>query len=134
MKETSKRVLKKQEVYLQTAKVIASMSLCSSDQVGAVIVNSYGRVAATGYNGPPKGYEHNNQSCSTWCERSLVSTDEKNPGYTDCPSIHAEANALLAARWEDKQGATLYVSSKPCHSCAKLIANSGVSSVIYRIT
>lgn len=134
MDESLKRKQLKHDTYLKVAETVSSMSLCSSDKVGAVIVNPYGRVAATGYNGPPKDFSHNDRPCFAWCKRSRVLPADKDPGYTDCPSIHAEANALLAARWEDKQGATLYISSKPCHSCAKLIANSGVNLVVYRLT
>lgn len=134
MKEMSIRMHLKEQTYLRIAEEVASLSLCTSDRVGAVLVNSYGRVSATGYNGVPKDFPHKDSSCFYWCKRSRIPREEKDPGYIDCPSIHAEANALLSARWEDKQGATLYISSKPCHSCSKLIANSGVNHVIYRVT
>jgi len=47
-----------------------------------------------------------------------------------CPSIHAEANALLYASRAETDGATLYVTHSPCADCAKLISNSGVTRVV----
>jgi dCMP deaminase len=47
-----------------------------------------------------------------------------------CPSIHAEANALLHASREAVEGATLYTTHAPCADCAKLISNSGVAVVV----
>ncbi len=45
-------------------------------------------------------------------------------------AIHAEANALLFAGPDERDGATLYSTAIPCFDCAKLIANSGVSEVV----
>jgi len=47
-----------------------------------------------------------------------------------CPSIHAEANALLYASRAETERATLYVTHSPCADCAKLISNSGVTRVV----
>lgn len=53
-----------------------------------------------------------------------------DPGYADCPSLHAEANALSVCDRVQREGGTLYVTSHVCHACAKLIANSGLSRVV----
>ncbi len=82
-----------------------------------------------------------------WCVRSVEPAGEDDvycavvPGAGEftledniltgnCVALHAEANALLFAAPQDREGATIYTSAAPCFSCAKLIANSGVSEVV----
>jgi deoxycytidylate deaminase len=54
--------------------------------------------------------------------------------YSDCPSLHAEANALSVCDRSVREGGTIYVTSDVCFACAKLIANSGLSSVCAVLT
>lgn len=54
--------------------------------------------------------------------------------YDDCPSLHAEANALSVCDRSQRSYGTIYVTSIPCMTCAKLIANSGLARVVYRET
>jgi deoxycytidylate deaminase len=58
------------------------------------------------------------------------------PGKKDsnvgCPTLHAEANALSVCDRSQREGGTIYVTSAPCFSCAKLITNSGLTRVVYR--
>lgn len=117
-------------VWAEVAQAVSRRSACNRSQVGAVLVRD-NRVVSTGYNGPASGYKADTtQGCAGWCERALA-----NPGLSagygfGCPSIHAEANALLYASRADTEGATLYVTHAPCADCAKLISNSGVAKVI----
>jgi dCMP deaminase len=48
--------------------------------------------------------------------------------------LHAETNAIakLAKSNESGVGATLFITHAPCLDCAKLIYQSGISSVLYR--
>lgn len=48
-------------------------------------------------------------------------------------SLHAEQNALLQAAKIGIacEGSSLYVTCQPCNSCAKMILNAGVETVIY---
>lgn len=63
------------------------------------------------------------------CPRAL--TGGSGGGYEDCISIHSEANALLHSDYTArKDGGTIYVNGRPCFSCAKLIANSGIRRVV----
>lgn len=55
--------------------------------------------------------------------------EEKKADYSDCPSLHAEANALMTSDRSLRVGGTIYVTSHPCMGCAKLIANSGLTGV-----
>jgi dCMP deaminase len=50
--------------------------------------------------------------------------------------IHSESNALMkiARSTESSEGATLFCTHAPCIDCAKLIYQSGISSVYYRDT
>jgi dCMP deaminase len=81
---------------------------------------------ATGYNGGPSGYPH----CEDGgCPRA-TSEAPQGRDYEACIAIHAEANALLFASPEERNGATLYCTGAPCFGCAKLIANSGVAEVV----
>lgn len=105
-------------------------SLCSKMQVGAVIVSSTNVVISTGYNGPPAGFDHRELPCVHWCLRAAHGRADKN--YSDCPSIHAEANALLSSERSQRIGGTIYVASDPCWDCGKLIANSGLVSVVVK--
>jgi dCMP deaminase len=56
--------------WMTVAQVIAQRSLCVRDQVGAVIVSTQNRIVASGYNGPPAGFPHNDKPCTEWCSRS----------------------------------------------------------------
>ena len=105
-------------------------SACERAQVGAALVME-NRVVATGYNGPASGYPADtNLGCRSWCTRAAGNPDLTTGYGFACPSIHAEANALLHASRGDTEGATLYVTHSPCADCAKLISNSGVSKVV----
>lgn len=115
---------------MQITELVASRATCLRRKVGAVLVRNK-RILTTGYNGPPSGIEH--------CEkRGGCMRDE-----LDIPSgermelsraIHAEQNAIIQAA---KMGisienSTLYVSTHPCFTCAKMLINAGVKKIIYK--
>ena len=125
------------ETWLAVACDIAKRSLCVRDQVGAVIVSPQQRVIATGYNGPPAGFCHNEQPCSDWCQRAALAKEVMTtgllpimPDYSDCPALHAEANALSVCERSVREGGTIYITSNICWNCAKLVANSGLKRVV----
>jgi dCMP deaminase len=117
-------------VWAEVAQAVSRRSSCDRAQVGAVLIKE-NRVVATGYNGPARGYfADTDQGCQSWCQRAALGADSATAYGFSCPSIHAEANALLhASRW-DTDGATLYVTHAPCADCAKLISNSGVAKIM----
>ena len=124
---------------MTVARTMGQRSLCERDRVGAVIVSPENRVVATGYNGPPTGFAHMQRGCYLWCARAQkdngfrapeVVRELLEPGYIDCPSLHAEANALMVCDRRDREGGTIFVSSGICFTCAKLIANSGLHRVV----
>lgn len=123
------------EVWMTTAAAVASRSLCSRAKVGAVIVSSDNVVRAASYNGPPPTYPHANRECKDWCPRAIASeTGELSPTYDDCPSSHAEMNALARADTSRLAGATLYVTGAVCYQCAKVIPQTGITRVVHHVS
>lgn len=124
------------DVWHAMAAVIAQRSLCDRRQVGAIIVDFKNQIMSSTYNGPPSG-AHFYDGCLNWCTRAQRVEESDLPpahqhlvtDYSSCPSLHAEANALLQADRSKIEGGTIYVSSSVCMDCAKLIANSGLAEV-----
>jgi len=116
------------ETRLAMAKDLAKRSLCSRAQVGALITDTASRIVGEGYNGPPAGFVHGSQPCNIWCRRP--NSLQPSPDYSDCVTLHAEANALLESDRSRRLGGTIYTTSHVCWGCAKLIANSGLARVV----
>lgn len=127
------------------ARQLARRSRCSRDQVAALVVDSLGKVIGEGYNGPPRGYDtgwygaSENVRCDHWCPRAMhhatiIEPEPPQADYSDCPALHAEANALMMSDRSLREDGTIYVTSHICFSCAKLIANSGISLVYVEAT
>lgn len=118
---------KKDYGWLHIANEIGkTFSTCSRRKYGAIIISSNGRIAGIGYNGSAPNDKHcNNGGCPR------VNQDPSHgSNYDNCIAIHAEANALL---WSDitmRNHATIVVNGPPCFSCAKLIAGSGIKTVV----
>lgn len=120
------------DTWIQVAQIMGRRSRCARAQVGAVIVTRDNRVASQSYNGPAKGLLLSGD-CTNWCPRAMGKTDLSSD-YGACSTIHAEANALLRADYSMIQGGTIYVSHSSCINCAKLVANSGLSTLVHRVT
>ena len=132
------------ETRIKMARALALRSLCTRDQVGAIIVDKHFKVIGEGYNGPARFTKHNDKPCTEWCSRAQYHGEGgkytevtmggsphrlRRPDYSDCPALHAEANALMASDRSLRVQGTIYVTSHPCMACAKLIANSGLTGV-----
>jgi deoxycytidylate deaminase len=117
---------------MQVADTVALRSACVRAKHGCVIVDDSNRIIATGYNGPPSKWDWHSGSCQNGCSRAK-NTPSDPFEYDDCIAIHAEANALLFCDRRERELGTLYVNGAMCLSCAKLVANSGVSRVVMRI-
>lgn len=116
------------EVWMSVAAQVAQRSRCTRASMGAVIVSQHERISSTGYNGPASTFRGEGD-CINWCERAQGKTGLSG-AYDGCPSIHAEANALLYVDRSQVEGGTIYVTAPPCMQCAKLISNSGLSRVV----
>ena len=116
--------------FLNIAEVVATRADCTRRQVGCVIVKDR-RIVSTGYNGAPAG--ELGCASSGACPRGRFSHAEV-PADTDynhvpCVAVHAEANALIFARdW--LQGATAYVTERPCGQCAAQLRGAGITRVV----
>lgn len=109
--------ISRKEYYVDLLNVVRKRSECPRLSVGALLIDN-GRICMTGYNGTPSGYAGN--CCS-------VEDDE-------CKlTIHAEMNvvAMCAKKGIAMEGLTLWVTNSPCANCAKVLANSGVKTVVY---
>ena len=113
------------EYFLNIAKETARRSNCVRRQHGAVVVHKR-RICSTGYNGAPSGHPHCDEGA---CPRAQ-SDASSGWGYDQCIAIHAEANAILYSSPVEREGATIYITGVPCFTCAKLIANSGITEVV----
>jgi dCMP deaminase len=118
------------ETWFEVADAVAKRSRCVRARVGAVIVDERQRIAATGYNGPPARMDMGEGDCEHWCARGdLGPTDQTITSYEDCPSIHAEMNALMYVDRSRVENGSLYVTGTICFTCAKAVANSGLQVV-----
>jgi dCMP deaminase len=121
------------------AELMALRSRCPTG-AGCVIVDFQERVAATGYAGPPAFWEGavtagGGDTCAVYCKRMRAAEGDEiaqlRRDYRDCPSSHAEMNALMFADRSRTESGVMYISSSPCVPCAKAIANSGIRRVVW---
>ena len=114
------------DAYMDVAKRFAQLSSAKRLQVGAIIVKD-NRIISIGYNGMPSGWDN----C---CEERDGEDEWSNTIYkTKKEVLHAETNAIakLAKSGESGLRATLFVTHAPCIDCAKLIYQSGITTVYY---
>lgn len=107
--------------FLDLARQAATRSSCTQQKHGAVIVSNR-HVRSTGYNGTPSGHPN--------CDQGGCPRGRDGSGDRPCLGLHAEANAILYADPDQREGATLYATAPPCLECAKLIASSGLREVV----
>lgn len=102
---------------LSTAYIFSQQSYCTRLKVGAVLARD-GRILATGYNGTISG---------------MPNTCECEDGTTSDFTLHAEQNLITfcAKNGIPTNGTTLYLTHSPCKQCSKLIAQSGITEVVY---
>lgn len=107
---------------MEMAVLASQRSTCNRKKVGALIAQE-GRPVAIGYAGAPAGLPHCiDIGCLIGPDGGCIRT------------THAEANAIsFAARMGIRtEDATLFCTTSPCYSCAKLIINAGITFVFYR--
>ena len=126
--------------YLDLAEAVSQRGTCLRKLYGAVIVKN-DEVISTGYVGAPRG----RQNCSDlgYCLRTQLGIP-RGERYELCRSVHAEANAIIAAPREQMLGATLYLvgrdmstgeimpDANSCTMCKRLIINAGIERVVIR--
>lgn len=101
--------------FLDIARVTATRATCPRLSVGCVLVLD-NRILASGFNGPLAGEAH----CT---DVGCFMVD----GHCS-KSVHAEVNAVAQAARAGVpiEGATAYVTHRPCWPCAKVMFAAGV--------
>jgi dCMP deaminase len=112
--------------YMDVAERFAQLSSARRLHVGAIVVKD-DRIISIGYNGMPSGWDNN-------CEDTIQHSDDTITLKSKPEVLHAETNAIakLAKSTESGNNATMFITHAPCLDCAKLIFQSGISSVFYR--
>jgi dCMP deaminase len=108
------------EYFMNIARAVATRATCDRKHVGAVIVREKS-ILATGYNGSIRGLPHCDEDGHLMEDGHCVRT------------VHAEANAIVQAARNGVriEGATIYVTASPCFGCFKMIANGGITKIVY---
>lgn len=132
----------KHNYYLDIAQTVAERSTCLRKMYGAIIVKD-DVIVSTGYNGAPRGRKNCNDI--KYCMRNKLNIPS-GERYEMCRSVHAEANAIIAAARERMLGAVLYMAcvdpdtrevvsgTSSCMMCKRQVINAGISTVIIRDT
>ena len=133
--------ISKENYYLDIAQTVASRGTCLRRNFGAIIVKD-DVIVSTGYSGAPRG----RKNCSDlgYCLREKMSIP-RGERYELCRSVHAEANAIIAAARERMLGSTLYLvgldattkelvnNACCCQMCKRLVINAGIEKVVIRV-
>ena len=117
------------DYFMNLAEQVATRTTCLRRAVGAVIVKD-NRILTTGYNGTPAGMRH----CSeVGCLREQLEVPS-GQRQEICRGLHAEQNAIIqAARYGiDIRDTSIYITTQPCITCAKMLINAGVKEIIYK--
>lgn len=126
--------------YLDIAETVSTRGTCLRRNYGAIIVKN-DQIISTGYVGAPRGRE-NCCDCGV-CIREKMNL-KRGERYELCRSVHAEANAIIAASRNDMIGATLFLvgrevsngeyvkNANSCTMCQRQIINAGIEKVIIR--
>jgi dCMP deaminase len=116
------------EYFMKITHDVAERSTCIRRKVGAIIVINK-RILATGYNGAPSGIEHcGERGCLR--QRMGIPSGERQEV---CRGLHAEQNAIIQASQYGFSitGASIYSTTQPCITCAKMIINAGIEKIIF---
>ena len=140
------------KLYMDWAEAAAKLSHAKRLQVGAVIVKD-DSVISYGYNGMPAGWDNDcedkvwDSGAGGWLDPDEFDTKYPYEGWhegaqrtvryglkTKPEVLHAESNAVakLAKSSQSGRDADIFITHAPCLDCAKLIYQSGISSVYYR--
>lgn len=109
------------QYFMGVALLSKKRSKDPNTQVGACLINQDKRIIGIGYNGFPQKLSDDE---FPW-EREGIFSNTKYP-YV----VHAEMNAILNST-QSLKDATLYVTLFPCHECAKMLIQAGVTEIVY---
>jgi len=106
----------------------AKKSSCSRIKVGAVFVKD-GKIIAQGYNNVTGGIKDCREAGCIRDEMKIPSGQRREV----CRGICAEQLAIseAARNGVELDGSVAYITTYPCHICAKLLVSSGISEIVY---
>jgi len=115
---------------MSLAHQVATRSTCERRHVGAVAVTADHRILGTGYNGALPGAPHCAEKGGCLRNRLGVPSGERQE---ICRAQHAEANICNSAARHGicLEGATIYVTNRPCTTCVKAMVTSGIKCVVF---
>lgn len=116
--------------FMKITEIVAGRSTCLRRKVGAIVVRNK-RILSTGYNGPPEGIKHCGDRGGCLRDKLNIPSGER---MELSRAVHAEQNVIIQAA---KMGisienSTLYVTTHPCFTCAKMLINAGIKKIIYK--
>lgn len=127
---------KKDIIYMEMAKNVASFSNCVVHHVGCIIVKD-GRIISMGYNGSPPGCDNCNdvfhQRIEFGTPPATVELANAHHAFSEKFEVHAEQNAILHAAKNGIaiNGAEMYCTLQPCNTCLKMICQTGITRIVY---
>jgi len=143
--------LRFKKAYMDVAARFAELSHARRLHVGAIVVKD-DRIISIGYNGMPAGWDNDcedkvwDSGAGGWLDPEEFDAKYPYEGWhegahrdvryglkTKPEVLHAESNAIakLAKSNDSGLGADIFITHAPCIECAKLIYQSGISSVYY---
>ncbi len=130
---------KKDQYYLDIARVVSERSTCLKVFMGSIIVKD-DQIIATGYVGAPRNTKSSLEH--GFCLRKKLNIPSGTK-YELCRSVHAEQNAIInAARagvslidgdiyiFGKLRDTNMTINAFPCFICKKMIINAGLKRVI----
>ena len=140
------------DYFMDVAERTSQLSHAVRLKVGAIIVKD-NRIISIGYNGMPAGWDNDcehkvwDKGSGGWLDPEEILEQYPYVGWHEetgrdvryglkskSEVLHAETNCIakLAKSNESGMDATMFITHAPCLDCAKLIYQSGISSVLYR--
>ena len=118
------------KVYMQNAVNMATLSHAIRKKVGCILVTPE-NLQIGAYNGQPCGWNN-------VCEDVHTTDDPHFQPFeylvTKNTVIHAELNATLHAARQgvSVKNSTIYITLSPCAACSAMIAQAGITRVVYK--
>lgn len=115
------RDLQIDRVFMNIAKEIATLSHATKAKVGSIIVGPDKNIIGYGFNGTPAGFDNK-------AEHEVDGKLKTKPEV-----IHSESNSIakLARSTQSSKDSVMYVTLSPCLQCSKLIAQAGITTLVY---
>lgn len=132
--------ISKENYYLDIAQTVSERSTCLRRRFGAIIVKN-DSIISTGYNGAPRGRANCDELGFCYRDKLGIPRGER---YEMCRSVHAEANAIIAAPRDQMLGSTIYMcctspvdgsvmgGTTSCMMCKRMAINAGIEKLVVR--